>query len=83
MDSRAGQEALKKTEISCPCRQSTIILSITIVVLTNIHLKCAVTYSVRLRVSKVIYAASTMIEVPGNQAFICVFRHLLSTGILI
>jgi hypothetical protein len=69
--SRASQEPLKKTELSCPRRESTIVSSIMYIVLTNIHLKCVVTYRNRPCVSKVIYAAATMIEVRGYQAFMC------------
>jgi len=66
---RAGHEALKKTELSCPCQQLTIVSSVMFDVLTNNQLKCAATYRIRLHVAKVIYAASTTIEVLGNQAF--------------
>ena len=72
MGSRAGQESLKKqTELFCPCWESTTASSIKYAVLTNIYLKCSVTNSIRLCISKVIYAASTMIEVRGNQVFLC------------
>jgi len=67
---RAGQEALNKKELSCSCQQLKIVSSI-MFVLTTSHLKCAATNSIRLRVVKVIYAASTMIKVLGNQAFMC------------
>jgi len=71
--SRDGQEALRKTELSWLCRQSTIVSSIMFVVLTNIHLKYAVTYSIRISVAKVIYAASKMVVVLGKQAFLIIF----------
>jgi hypothetical protein len=66
-----GQEALRKTELFWLCRQWTIVSSTMFDVLTNIHLKCAVIYSIRLRVAKVIYAASMMVIVLGKQAFVC------------
>jgi len=68
---RAGQEALNKRGLPCLCRQSTTVSTNMFVILTNIHLKCAANFSIRLRVAKVIYAASTMIEELGNQAFMC------------
>jgi hypothetical protein len=69
--SRVGQEPLKKTVLSCPCRESTIVSSIMCTVFTDIQLKCVVTYKFRVCVSKIIYDDSTMIEMRVYQAFTC------------